>query len=315
MTHDQFILQNNGKWIDFDNAYGAQCVDLVRFYWQNVVGINQPKGVKGAKDFWANYPTDPNLNQNYDRIANTDEFIPKAGDIMIWKHGEFGHIAVVATNDNTLSHFYAFSQNDPLNSPCKVIKYTYSNVYGVFRRKGSSMDCIIPNNDDGSKLFTKLVHNSDVADQTVRYLSLGDNADKVDFTTIKNSLEAREGKLTSCKNELSTRESDLAKALSEVSNREEQVGRLKGELTEQEKLHKAEITALKQTLKDPEEILKPFKAQIEQLRSDLKNEAVAKGTALNELAEVKARLENAEKGQYGDLTLSRWLSLLATVKW
>lgn len=185
----------------------------------------------------------------------------------------------------------------------------------VEAKLGGNMDCLIANNKEGSELFTKLVHNSSVADQTVVYLGLGQNADGVDFNTIKNSLEAREGKLTSCKNELTTRSTELATALSEVANREEQVGRLKTEALEREKLYKAELDALKLAQTNPEEIIAPFKARIEQLESSLKEEAKAKGTALNELAAVTAKLEAAEKGQFGDLTFTKWLALLATVKW
>ena len=36
------------------------------------------------------------------------------------------------------------------------------------------MDCIIINDNDGKALFSKLVHNSGVADQTVDYLGLAE---------------------------------------------------------------------------------------------------------------------------------------------
>lgn len=175
--------------------------------------------------------------------------------------------------------------------------------------------CLIPNDQAGSELFQKLVHNSGVADQTVDYLGLAKVADNIDFQTVKNSLEAREGKLTSCKNELSTRSSDLAKAEAEVKNRVEQVGRLETQLAEQQKQHLAEITAIKQSHTDPETLLKPYKSRIEQLEKDFDQASKEKGRTLLELAEVKSKLEAAEKGQFGDLTFSKWLALLAIVKW
>lgn len=139
IAHQTFIVQNNNKFLDFDNKYGAQCVDLARFYWQEVLGIKQPKGVNGAKDFWANYATDPNLYTVFDRIPNTPEFVPLSGDTMIWKHGLYGHIAIVASDNNTTAKFYAFSQNDPTGAPCTVVQYSYTNCYGVFRLKESLM--------------------------------------------------------------------------------------------------------------------------------------------------------------------------------
>lgn len=165
------------------------------------------------------------------------------------------------------------------------------------------------------KVFEKLVANSTTADLIVKYLGLADNADNIGFETIKNSLEARDGKLTSCKNELSTRESSLAVALQEVSNREEQVSRLKDELLNQSKLHKAELNALKSTLTEPEKIIAEYQSTIEQLQSDFKEEAKLKGNALNELAEAKSQLETAQKGQYPDLSFNSWLNLFKLIKW
>jgi len=178
----------------------------------------------------------------------------------------------------------------------------------------ASPGCLIGNDQEGQKLFSKLVRNSTLSDETVKYLGLADNADSVSFDTIKNSLEARDGKLTTCKNELSTRSEELAKANQEIKNRVEQVGRLTTELSDKEKLHNDELTALKSSQINPEEILKPFKASIEQLESDLKEEAKAKGRALNDLAEAKTQLENAQKSQYSTLSFKVWVSLFRNIK-
>ena len=185
----------------------------------------------------------------------------------------------------------------------------------VEAKLGGNMDCLIANNKEGSELFTKLVHNSSVADQTVVYLGLGQNADGVDFNTIKNSLEAREGKLTSCKNELSTRDSDLAKANSEIKNRVEQISRLQEQLTICQSEKKDADTKLKDAQTKHEEEMTKANSTVEHLQSKLNEEAKAKGRALNDLAECQKKLENALKNQYPDLTLGSWLALLATIKW
>lgn len=177
-----------------------------------------------------------------------------------------------------------------------------------------STGCLINNDDSGKQLFEKLVKNSGTADQTVKYLGLGENADVVSFDTIKKSLEARDGKLTSCKNELSTRGEELARALTEVSNRVEQVSRLTTELSDKEKLHLAEITALKSSQINTEEMLAPFKNRIEQLESSLKAEAKAKGEALIKLAEAETRAENAQKEQYSSISFKLWLQLFFNIK-
>lgn len=135
MTLQQFIDKYLGKQVDFDGAYGGQCVDLFRQYNKEVLNIPQPKGVTGAADFWSNYDTDQNLKNNFDKLVNTPDFIPVAGDVMIWtrRYGPYGHIAIVTQAD--INQFTCFSQNDPTGQPCILKIYKYVNVYGVLRPK------------------------------------------------------------------------------------------------------------------------------------------------------------------------------------
>src|SRR5664280_1802907 len=51
---DQFFAENNGKFRDFDNAYGAQCVDLVQF-WSQAIGGPRFTG-DFAKDMYKQSP-------------------------------------------------------------------------------------------------------------------------------------------------------------------------------------------------------------------------------------------------------------------
>lgn len=234
------------------------------------------------------FVNDPNFWGDY-RAHGDHHFYPKADFEKAW--------ADTAKDNNQPNSFQVIHPKNQIPNP------------------PSGNDCLVPNTENNRKTQDKLVHNSGLADEVVKYLGLADKADNVDFSTIKNSLEARDGKLTTCKNELSTRESDLAKAQQEVSNREEQVSRLKDELLEHKNLHKAELEALKSAQKEPEKLIEQYQSTIEQLRSDLKKEAKAKGQALNDLAEVKTQLENAQKGQFGDLTLNAWVQLFWTIKW
>lgn len=129
MNFDEFITKYENKGLDWDGAYSTQCVDLARFYWANVCEIKQPRGVAGAKDFWTNFDSDPNLNQNFTKIENTPEGVPKKGDVMIWgsNYGPWGHIAVFISGDD--KEFICFSQNDPAGT--LSIKKYYANYYGV----------------------------------------------------------------------------------------------------------------------------------------------------------------------------------------
>jgi len=142
MTLDTFIKTYNNKKVDFDGKYSSQCVDLFRFYVRDVLGLSQPKGVVGAKDFWTAYESDKNLKDNFEKIPNTPTGVPQAGDVMIWgsRYGKYGHIAIVT--HATVNEFTAFSQNDPIGSASVKRKYSYNAVLGWLRPKGANMDFI-----------------------------------------------------------------------------------------------------------------------------------------------------------------------------
>lgn len=134
MTLTEFVNKYSGKKVDFDGFYGGQCTDLYRQYVQEVLNFPQSPGVQGAKDIWDSYLTD-----YYDRIPNTPEGVPQAGDIMIWgsKYGPYGHVAIILSANT--SSFTCFSQNDPVGSLCVVKKYTaWSTLLGWLRPKQKS---------------------------------------------------------------------------------------------------------------------------------------------------------------------------------
>lgn len=131
MTLQDFIGINNGRKLDYDGYYGAQCVDLYRFYLKDVLNVPQSPSVVGAKDIWNTYRT-----ADFERIPNTPFGIPQPGDIMVWnanKGGGYGHVAIIT--NAALMWFDAFSQNDPAGSPAHIKRYSYNNVYGWLRPK------------------------------------------------------------------------------------------------------------------------------------------------------------------------------------
>lgn len=135
MFLNEFINKYNGQKVDFDGAYGSQCVDLFRFFNKEVLEIEQPKGVRGAKDFWGNYDTDNVLQANFDRIANTPDFVPQSGDIAVFYNGEYGHVSICTGENSDTKVFESFDQNFPYGSACKKVQHNYSNFYGVLRPK------------------------------------------------------------------------------------------------------------------------------------------------------------------------------------
>lgn len=111
MTYQEFRDKYNGKWLDWDGAYGCQCWDLGQIYFTECLGL--PSWVLSGCGLVSNmlYPPKRNdLDLYFDEIS-TNNMIP--GDVCIW---EYGHIAIYDHWDN--SGVYFFSQNP---NPCEVM--------------------------------------------------------------------------------------------------------------------------------------------------------------------------------------------------
>jgi hypothetical protein len=137
---DDFLRLNNGQFMDWDNAYGAQCVDLFNFYNDQVIGapwIGTPL-TGGAADLWVNF--DNSIARDYYvRVGNTPDFVPQRGDVMIWAAntpatGPAGHVGICTGEGNT-DYFVSFDQNYPTGTPCHNERHSYTGVYGVLRPK------------------------------------------------------------------------------------------------------------------------------------------------------------------------------------
>lgn len=155
MTHAQFFNKHLGRYLDFDGAYGAQCVDLFRFYVKDVLGLPQPRGVVGAADFWTNYDSDQVLSKNFQKIKNTPDFVPQEGDIAIWNRragGGYGHIAIVHGRDHNTDYFHSADQNYPTGSVIRVVKHNYTNFFGVLR-PNKKEDDNMNDNDYGDMVY------------------------------------------------------------------------------------------------------------------------------------------------------------------
>ena len=128
MTFDQFITKYNGKGIDFDGAFGFQCVDLYRQYVQEVVRVPQSPPVPGAKDIWNTY-----LPRYFTRISNSPLNVPQKGDIVIWGtgYGPWGHVGVFI--EGGVWSFRSFDQNDPIGTRCHIQSHSYRGVLGWLR--------------------------------------------------------------------------------------------------------------------------------------------------------------------------------------
>ncbi len=91
-----------GKSLDYDGEWGAQCVDLIYFYYQ-YLGVS-PMGGNACDYTWNSLPS------GWQRINYYSGLSPNPGDICVWGGyqgpaiSEFGHIGIVTSgNANTFS--------------------------------------------------------------------------------------------------------------------------------------------------------------------------------------------------------------------
>lgn len=139
MHFNDWVKTYYGKATDYDGAYKAQCVDLIKLFEDKVLGL-KPQACGDAWAYYANYNSIPFLKNNFIRIANTREFVPKKGDVVVWSKGlgPYGHIAV-ATGEGNTSYFYSYDQNwTGRHDPMTRIRHSYDYVYGVLRPKNQS---------------------------------------------------------------------------------------------------------------------------------------------------------------------------------
>jgi hypothetical protein len=133
MNVKQFVETHLGKKVDFDKAYGAQCVDLYRQYCQDVLGMPASEGVEGAKHLWECYDK-TNVQKKYlQRVSNTKDFVPEQGDIVIYGDGRFGHVAIVLFANE--SRMIVFEQDGYAQDGAKPAMRNYNNVLGFLRKR------------------------------------------------------------------------------------------------------------------------------------------------------------------------------------
>lgn len=126
MTFEEYKTYWTGrKTMDYDGAYGNQCVDNFRFYVRDVLGFPQPPGVKGAVDLSKNY--DPKYFQ---WIPNTPGIVFQKGDIIIFDgtpSNPFGHVGIGDEADIKLPTFKSFD----INFPSEGFKDAHGNFIGT----------------------------------------------------------------------------------------------------------------------------------------------------------------------------------------
>lgn len=131
MTLTQFIKTNQGKKVDFDGKYGAQCVDLYRAYCRDVLDIQQTPAVAGAKDII----TKPGVLEVTKDSALADY---SRGDILVWdatSSNKYGHVAILVAVYNT-KYFIVFEQDGFKQDGARLAFKSREGLLGCLWRKG-----------------------------------------------------------------------------------------------------------------------------------------------------------------------------------
>ena len=118
-----------GKSLDYDGVYGAQCVDLIKYYYK-YLGVNPVTG--NGSDYASN-----SLPSGWSRIKYYSGFVAQAGDIAVWSYlsSSAGHVGIVTSANS--SGMNLVDQNGA-SAPAHVVKtcwknYSSGTFYGVIR--------------------------------------------------------------------------------------------------------------------------------------------------------------------------------------
>lgn len=122
----KWAYAQEGKFLDYDKVYGAQCVDLVHYYYAYFGKASYATG--NGCDFVNN-----KLPDGWTRIKNTSDFVPQPGDIAVWgkELSQYGHVAIILSAD--AHSFVSMDQNWPRGSACKKVTHNYNKFWGVIR--------------------------------------------------------------------------------------------------------------------------------------------------------------------------------------
>lgn len=132
----EFVNEYIGKKVDYDGAYGAQCVDLFRQYCKDVLKAGHTGAVDGAKDLFLKYADLPSECKYFDRIPKD---IPEIGDVLVWdstSSNKYGHVAICLGYDPINSVVVVFEQNGFKQDGAKINIRKTENLLGSLRFTG-----------------------------------------------------------------------------------------------------------------------------------------------------------------------------------
>lgn len=136
MKLDEFINKYNGKKVDYDGAFGAQCVDLFRQYCKDVLNIPHTGSVNGAKELYLNYDSMPQ-EEKYFIKKSRFEVAGRAGFVAVYdatSSNIYGHVAIVLGTmpDGDL---IVFEQNGFAQDGAKIVIRNSKNLMGYLIKR------------------------------------------------------------------------------------------------------------------------------------------------------------------------------------
>ena len=139
MKLDDFINTYINTKVDFDNAFGAQCVDLFRQYCKDVLNIPHTGSCTttgGAIDLYCDWEKMPLEKKYFKKIpANKAYNTLKVGDVVIWDKtstNKYGHVAILISKVDEKT-VLVFEQNGIKQDGAKFVLRTIENMLGVLR--------------------------------------------------------------------------------------------------------------------------------------------------------------------------------------
>lgn len=159
MTYQEFKNKYNGKYIDYDGAYGCQCWDLGQYYFTEV--LNVPDSVLSGCGWVGNMVLwDWKYAQMMEYFDEVSTIGMQQGDVCIWadpNNEQKCHIAIFDYYNADDKNCYYFSQNP---NPCKVMAVNM-NGHHAFRRK----QAIPPAPPEPTPVITPNVERDEYKDQ------------------------------------------------------------------------------------------------------------------------------------------------------
>lgn len=141
MTLEKFVKQYEGKKVDYDGSYGAQCVDLVRLYIHLVWNLIQPKNIISAYEAYTRWLM---CSDGFKEIGWKSITKIARGDIAVFPPtgaNLHGHIAIVL--DVADDEILCFEQNGFTQKGAEQKRRPLDTVFGCLtlnERKKRSLE-------------------------------------------------------------------------------------------------------------------------------------------------------------------------------